>query len=177
MSSKSAFLDSLRARAHGSLGRLSGPLGARLRDLNEAFGRPLASSDELADRRAFEQGLASPASMSAPSAPDAVASAVASAPDAAATAPAAGKVAAPVIVYHLDKHRSQLSRLTQTLDAADIPYRILSLEGDPATQSAVRRDSNNRKLPLVFIAGECVGGREELHALERSGGLLKKVWG
>jgi glutaredoxin len=67
--------------------------------------------------------------------------------------------------------------LTQTLDGADIPYRILNLEGDSATQGSIKRDSNNRKLPLVFIAGECVGGRDELHALERSGELKKKVWG
>jgi glutaredoxin len=180
---RNALIDSLRARAHGSLGKLPGRFGEKLRDLNEAMGRPLASSDELAERRAFEQGLASPAGAAlggearsaAPKA--AAAAAAAAASSAAGVTTADGRVAAPVVVYHLDKHRSQLPRLTQTLDGADIPYRILNLEGDSATQGSIKRDSNNRKLPLVFIAGECVGGRDELHALERSGELKKKVWG
>ncbi|HRC56619.1 MAG TPA: hypothetical protein PKU97_11890, partial [Kofleriaceae bacterium] len=80
-------------------------------------------------------------------------------------------------VYHLDKHRLQLPRLTQPLEEAEIPFLVLNLEGDLATQSAVRRDSSGRKLPLVFIAGECVGGREALHELDRRGLLRKKVWG
>jgi glutaredoxin len=178
---RNALIDSLRARAHGSLGKLPGRFGEKLRDLNEAMGRPLASSDELVERRAFEQGLASPAgaALGGDARPAATKSAAATAAtsSAAGVTTADGRVAAPVVVYHLDKHRSQLPRLTQTLDGADIPYRILNLEGDSATQGSIKRDSNNRKLPLVFIAGECVGGRDELHALERSGELKKKVWG
>jgi glutaredoxin len=177
MSKARSLLDSLRARAHDSLHRLPGRVGERLRDVNEALGRPLADAEELADRRAFERGVASPTGGGEAGSGRAAAGPVASDGAAAAASTAtAGKTAAPVIVYHLDKHKSQLSRLTQTLDAGDIPYRVLNLEGDPATQSAVRRDSNGRKLPLVFIAGECVGGREELHAIERSGELAKKVW-
>jgi glutaredoxin len=165
--------DSLRARAHQRLTKLPGGVGERLRGLNEALGRPLASADELADRRAFEQGLA-PAATKA-SAPAAAVNAATSA--AAAKGGAEVGKAAPVIVYHLDKHRTQLPRLTQTLDGADVPYRILNLEGDQATQEAVRRDADGRKLPLVFIAGECVGGRDELHAMEKNGELKRKVWG
>jgi glutaredoxin 3 len=180
MSKGSSLFDSLRARARGSLDRLPGKVGERLRELNEALGRPLADAEELADRRAFERGVAAPICAAAPDAAGSAATAGVGEAAAAVATPGgvtAGKTAAPVIVYHLDKHKGQLARLTQTLDAGDIPYRVLSLEGDPATQSAVRRDSNGRKLPLVFIAGECVGGREELHALERSGALAKKVWG
>ena len=55
-----SFIDSLRAKAHGGLGKLPGRLGDKLRDLNEAMGRPLASQDELEERRAFDQGVASP---------------------------------------------------------------------------------------------------------------------
>lgn len=139
---------------------MPGRLGARLRELNEELGQPLASADELAERRAFERSLQGGASAAR-----------------AAEAAGPGGQAAPVVVYHLDKHRSQLARLTQPLDAAHVPYRVLSLEGDPATQEAVRRDAGGRKLPLVFIAGECVGGREELFELDRRGQLRKKVWG
>jgi hypothetical protein len=150
-------LDGVKARAFGLIDRAPG----RLRDValraNEALGRPLATADELADRRAFESG-APPNPSPSPS-----------------PSPVAGH-AAPVIVYHLDKHRRDLPRLTQVLDGAEIPYRVMNLEGDPATQAAVRRDANGRKLPLVFVAGECIGGREELNALDRSGELKKKVW-
>lgn len=159
------LFDRLRARAHAGLVRVPGRLGDRLRALNEDLGQPLASADELADRRAFEQSLETGAVAPRPT-------------DGSAKVPQgqAGQ-AAPVMVYHLDKHRSQLARLTQPLDAAQIPYRVLSLEGDPATSEAVRRDAGGRKLPLVFIAGECVGGREELFELDRRGLLRKKVWG
>jgi hypothetical protein len=148
-------LDGLRDRAYGLL-------GARGQKLNQALGRPLAPRDELADRRAFEAGYAAPAANDAAPAP----------------APARAKgSAAPVIVYHLDKHRRDLPRFTQVLDGAEIPYKIMNLEGDEATIAAVRRDSNGRKLPLVFVAGDCVGGREELNAMDRSGELKKRVWG
>lgn len=151
-------LDGVRARGFQMLDRLGGGLGARARKLNETLGRPLASATELADRRAFEVGY-TPAAAPAP---------VAATP---------AREAAPVIVYHLDKHRRDLPRFTQVLDAADIPYRLVSLEGDEATLAAVRRDANGRKPPLCFIAGDCVGGREELTAMDRSGELKRRVWG
>ena len=149
-----AKLDGVRAKAFGLL-------GARGRKLNDALGRPLASKDELADRRAFERGYGEA--------------------EVAAKAAAAGKpvrgLAAPVLVYHLDKHRRDLPRFTQVLDAAEIPYKLMNLDGDEATIAAVRRDAGGRKLPLVFIAGDCIGGREEMTAMDRSGELGKRVWG
>jgi glutaredoxin len=152
-------LDGIKARAFGWIERAPGKVGDVARRANEALGRPLASAEELADREAFGKGYT-----------EAV-------PPVATAAPSrAPSGAAPVIVYHLDKHRRDIPRFTQVLDGAEIPYRVMNLEGDPATQSAVRRDSGGRKLPLVFIAGECVGGREELNALDKSGELKKKVW-
>lgn len=149
-------LDGPRAKAFSWLERAPGALGDVARRVNEELGRPLAPADELEDRRAFASGTTS----------------------ARPTATTSGqREAAPVIVYHLDKHRRDLGRLTQVLDAGDIPYRLMNLEGDPATTEAVRRDAGGRKLPLVFIAGECVGAREELNALDRSGALKTKVWG
>lgn len=82
-----------------------------------------------------------------------------------------------MIVYHLDKHRRDLSRLTQPLDHHDIAYRLINLEDDVATQTAVRRDGGGRKLPLVFISGTCIGGREELVALDTRGELRGLVFG
>jgi len=148
-------LDSVRDRAYGFL-------GARGKKLNDALGRPLAPKEELADRRAFEAGYAAPTASTGAS------------PGA---SPAKRGEAAPVIVYHLDKQRRDLPRFTQVLDAAEIPYQVVNLEGDEATLAAVRRDAGGRKLPLVFIAGDCIGGREEMTAMDRSGELKKRVWG
>jgi hypothetical protein len=146
-------LDSIRDRGYKLL-------GARAKKLNDALGRPLAPKDELADRRAFEAGYEVPKPGTGTG-----------------TGTGTGKLAAPVIVYHLDKHRRDIPRFTQVLDGAEIPYKVMNLEGDEATIAAVRRDSGGRKLPLVFIAGDCVGGREELNAMDRSGELKKRVWG
>ncbi|MEZ4367100.1 MAG: hypothetical protein R2939_12575 [Kofleriaceae bacterium] len=155
-----AKLDGPRAQAFAWLDRAPGALGDAARRVNDTLGRPLAPVDELADRRAFAQGVASPV-----------------APAATSAGRAGGREPAPVVVYHLEKHKRDLGRLTQVLDGRDVPYRLMNLEGDPATTEAVRRDAGGRKLPLVFIAGECVGAREELNALDRSGELEKKVWG
>lgn len=147
-------LDGVRDRAYRVL-------GSRAKKLNDALGRPLAPRDELADRRAFEAGYDGPEPGKGKGTGTGTGS----------------KQAAPVIVYHLDKHRRDLPRFTQVLDGAEVPYKIMNLEGDEATIAAVRRDSGGRKLPLVFIAGDCVGGREELNAMDRSGELEKRVWG
>ena len=47
----------------------------------------------------------------------------------------------------------------------------------PLAQMAVRRDSKGFRLPVVFIAGEVVGGRSELSNLASSGELTRKVFG
>ena len=55
--------------------------------------------------------------------------------------------------------------------------RLLNIQEDPAAQMAVRRDSKGFRMPLVFIAGEVIGGRSELTNLATSGELRKKVFG
>ncbi len=84
---------------------------------------------------------------------------------------------APVIVYHMDKTRRDALKLTEILDGAGIPYQISNIQEDPAAQMAVRRDSKGFRLPVVFIAGEPIGGRAELTNLQTSGELSKKVFG
>ncbi|HET7500068.1 MAG TPA: glutaredoxin domain-containing protein [Kofleriaceae bacterium] len=157
-----SFLDRARARAHAAIARLPGKAGELARKTNEVLGRPLADEAELADRRAFEARTAGP---------------VAGAPAAAPAAASGQREAAPVIVYHMDKTRRDAVRLTEILDGAGIPYKVMNLEGDPAAQAAVRRDSKGFRLPLVFIAGEVIGGRAELTNLATSGALKKKVFG
>ena len=152
-----SWIERARARAHAALNQLPGKAGDLARKANEALGRPLADEAELADRRAFEsaaQGRAAPA-----------------------TERAVQREAAPVLVYHMDKTRRDAARLTEILDGAGIPYKVMNLEDDAAAQAAVRRDSKGHRLPVVFVAGEVIGGRTEVTNLVSSGELRKKVFG
>jgi len=152
-------LDQLRARAHDGIAKLPGKAGDLARRANDALGKPLADATELADRRSFDD-------RGAP---------IAAAPAKSATKPSTE--AAPVIVYHMDKQRRDVPKVTDILDVAGVPYKVMNIESDPAAQSAIRRDSNGHRLPVVFIAGECVGGRVELVNMSTSGELAKKVYG
>jgi glutaredoxin-related protein len=151
-------LDALRAGAHRALDKLPGKAGELARKANTALGRPLADDAELADRRAFEARTAA----ISPAAP---------------TRSQIQREAAPVVVYHMDKTRRDATKLTEVLDGAGIPYKVMNIQEDPAAQMAVRRDSKGFRLPVVFIAGEVVGGRSELTNLATSGALNKKVFG
>lgn len=150
--------DRIRARAHAALERVPGVVGDKLRGANEALGRPLANEAELADRRAFEaRGEASAAASASPAQPT--------------------REAAPVIVYYMDKQKRDVTKLTDVLDANGIPYTATNIQEDPAAQYAVRRDSNGVRLPVVFVAGDCLGGRIELVNAASTGELKKKVFG
>jgi glutaredoxin len=152
-----SWLDQARARAHAAITKLPGKAGELAKRANEALGRPLADETELADRRAFEaRGAETPA---------------------AKPAAAQAKEPAPVIVYHMDKTRRDALKLTELLDGAGIPYKVSNIQEDAAAQMAVRRDSKGYRLPVVFIAGEVVGGRAELTNMQTTGELKKKVFG
>ncbi|MEO6771647.1 MAG: glutaredoxin [Kofleriaceae bacterium] len=155
-----SWLDKARAQAHGALTKLPGKVGDAVRKANDALGRPLADEHELVDRRSFEAKVAAPNDAAKPAAP----------------AAAAGE-AAPVIVYHMDKTRRDAQKLTDILDANGVTYKVTNIQEDPAAQYAVRRDSNGARLPVVFIAGECLGGREQLTNAASSGELKTKVFG
>jgi glutaredoxin-related protein len=156
-----SIVDRFRAGAHRALDKLPGKLGDVAKKANEALGRPLAAADELADRRAFESRVAGGAAPAVP-----------------APAPVeASSEAAPVIVYYMDKQKRDVSKLTDVLDANGVKYTVTNIQEDPAAQFAVKRDSNGVRLPVAFIAGECVGGRVELVNLASSGELKRKVFG
>ena len=158
-----SIADRIRAKAHAALERVPGSVGDKLRRANEALGRPFAAESELEERREFEArqsktGSAAPAPAAAPK-------------------PAAAGEAAPVIVYYMEKQKRDVSKLTDILDANGIKYTITNIQEDPAAQYAVKRDSKGLRLPVVFVAGDCVGGREQLVNAASSGELKKKVFG
>ncbi|HEY0189710.1 MAG TPA: glutaredoxin [Kofleriaceae bacterium] len=139
--------------------RLPGKAGELARRANDALGRPLADETELADRKAFEVRAAA---------------AVAVAP---VKPPVSEREAAPVVVYHMDKTRRDAVKLTELLEGAGIPHKVVNIQEDQAAQMSVRRDSGPHRLPVVFIAGEVIGGRTELTNMTATGALKKKVFG
>ncbi len=155
-----SWLDRARAKAHDAITKLPGKAGELAAKANEALGRPLADEAELADRRAFATGKDG--------------AVVTTASKSTATP---GKDAAPVIVYHMDKTRRDALRLVEILEGAGIPHQVSNIQEDAAAQYAVQRDSNGHRLPVVFIAGEVIGGRAELTNLLTTGELKKKVFG
>jgi glutaredoxin len=156
-------LDSIRATAHAALARIPGKAGDVVRKANDALGRPLADEHELADRRSFEAQHGDSKVTASPATP--------------AAKPAPTGEPAPVIVYHMDKTRRDALKLTDILEANGIEFKVTNIQEDAAAQYAVKRDSDGKRLPVVFIAGECLGGREELVNAASSGDLKKKVFG
>jgi hypothetical protein len=150
-----SWLDRVRALTFVRLDKLPRRLGELVHQANDALGRPLAGAEELADRRAF--AARAPVGTTAVRAPEA-------------------SEQAPVIVYFMDKQKRDVSKLTDILDANGITYIATNIQEDPAAQYAVKRDSRGR-LPVVFVAGDCVGAREELINLASSGELRKRVFG
>lgn len=152
-----SLADRIRAKAHAALEKVPGKVGDKLRSANEALGRPFADEAELADRRSF--GTRSAASTTS------------------GTTTSTNRDAAPVIVYYMDKQKRDVSKLIDILDANGIKYTATNIQEDPAAQYAVRRDSKGFRLPVVFVAGDCIGGREQLVNAATTGELKKKVFG
>ncbi len=152
-----SWLDGLRAGAHRALDKIPGRAGDTLRKVNDALGRPLADEGELADRAAFDAKMAKAAAPAAPA--------------------TAKRDAAPVVVYYMDKQKRDVGKLTDILEANGVAYKLTNIQEDPAAQYAVRRDSKGIRLPVVFVAGECLGGREQLVNAAASGDLKRKVFG
>jgi len=151
-----SFADRLRAKAHAAIEKMPGKVGDGLRKANEALGRPLADESELEDRRAFaSRGGVSVTAAPAPS----------------------SKEQAPVIVYFMDKQKRDVQKLTDILEANGVKFTVTNIQEDPAAQYAVKRDAHGKRLPVVFVAGDCIGGREELVNAASSGELKKKVFG
>jgi glutaredoxin-related protein len=155
-----SWLDRARAKVHTSLQHVPGKLGDVVRKANDALGRPLADEHELADRRQFAAGRGNVTVTAQP-------------------APKPAVTQAPVIVYFIDRKEQsrEVKKLTDILDSNGVVYTVTDITEDPAAQYAVKRDSNGLRLPVVFVAGECIGAREHLVNAASSGELKKKAFG
>src|SRR5262249_31151528 len=116
---------------------------------NDLVGKPLCSADELRRRRGEEL---------TPSA-------------------AAKREPAPVMLYFDGKDHRTKKKMEELLKGKEVPYRVLDVSDDEATRSWAVTQAKIDEFPLLFIAGEPVGGLHELTQLDVNGGLVRRVFG
>jgi glutaredoxin 3 len=81
---------------------------------------------------------------------------------------------ATVQVYVTD-YCAYCTRAKALLDRRGIPYEVIDVTNDDAKRAWLVKASGRRTVPQIFINGESVGGSDELHALDRTGELQKKL--
>jgi glutaredoxin len=131
--------------------------------VNDLAGRPLCSEEELARREAERTALVTEV-------------AAVAAGKASATANAR-REAAPVILYITDQDMRTKKKLEEILKGRDIPYTINDVTDDESSRSWALTQSKKMEFPLLFVAGEPIGGLDEVMQLDVTGGLVKKVFG
>jgi glutaredoxin-related protein len=150
-----AMLDNLRVKLNDVL---ASDLGNRYRPVrllrevlgtaNDLAGRPLCSRAELDERRGVVAAQAAEA-----------------------------REAAPVMLYFDGKDHRTKKKMEELLSSKDIPFKVLDVTDDEATRSWALTQAKAAEFPLVYIAGEAVGGLHELTQLDVNGGLKKRVFG
>lgn len=116
---------------------------------NDLVGRPFCSQEELDERR---QGAATPG------------------------APLK-REPAPVMLYFDGKDHRTKKKIEELLGAKEIPFQVLDVTDDEATRSWAATQAKQLEFPLVFIAGEPVGGLHELTQIDVNGDLVRRVFG
>jgi glutaredoxin-related protein len=116
---------------------------------NDLAGRPFCTAAELADRRGGP----------------------------AATGPAARREPAPVMVYFDGKDHRTKQKVEELLRGRDIAFQVLDVTDDESTRSWAQTQAKLDEFPLVFVAGEALGGLHELTQADVNGTLKKKVFG
>jgi glutaredoxin 3 len=61
------------------------------------------------------------------------------------------------------------------LTARNVPYKEIDVTGDAAKRAWLLQATGRRTVPQIFIAGESIGGYQELAALDRAGELATKL--
>ena len=85
--------------------------------------------------------------------------------------------AAPVMLYVDGKDQRSKKKIEELLNARDIKFQILEVADDEATRTWALATAKQAELPLVFVAGEPIGGLHELTQADVNGILKKKVFG
>jgi glutaredoxin len=149
------MLDNLRVKLNDILASERGNQYRPVRLLREALGtandlagRPICSQAELDDRRGVVRHDAADA-----------------------------REAAPVMLYFDGKDHRTKKKMEELLQAKEVPFKVLDVTDDEASRSWALTQAKAAEFPLLFIAGEPVGGLHELTQLDVNGQLKKRVWG
>jgi glutaredoxin 3 len=67
------------------------------------------------------------------------------------------------------------TRAIALLEKRGIPYEEIDVTGNHEKRAWLVQTTGRRTVPQIFIKGESIGGSDELHALDRSGELAKKL--
>jgi glutaredoxin len=118
---------------------------------NDLVGRPFCSQAELDERREAQSGSAVPT--------------------------AARREAAPVMLYFDGKDHRTKKKIEELLAAKEIPFKVLDVTDDEATRSWAITQAKQVEFPLLFVAGEPIGGLHEVTQLDVNGDLLRRVFG
>jgi glutaredoxin 3 len=62
-------------------------------------------------------------------------------------------------------------RAKRLLDRKHVPYQEIDVANDDETRARISEQTGMRTVPQIFIGDECVGGSDDLHALEAEGKL------
>ena len=116
---------------------------------NDLVGRPFCTQAELDERRAGGQSNGA----------------------------AVRREPAPVMLYFDGKDHRSKKKFEELLTGKEIPFKVLDVTDDEATRSWATTAAKQIEFPLVFIAGEPVGGLHELTQLDVNGQLSRRVFG
>jgi glutaredoxin 3 len=61
------------------------------------------------------------------------------------------------------------------LASRNVPFQEIDVTGDREKRAWLVEATGRRTVPQIFIAGESIGGYQELAALDRSGELARKL--
>jgi glutaredoxin len=157
------MLESIRTRIYGVLASKTGNgfLPVRLAKgaalyANDVVGRPLAPATELDERRETERAIAEK--------------------KAAAAAESARGEQAPIVIFHIDRHPREVAKLRELLRGEGLKFSERNVADDEAALSAAKMDSKFAKFPMLFIAGDYVGGVEALSNLINRKELEAIAW-
>jgi glutaredoxin len=84
---------------------------------------------------------------------------------------------APVMLYFDGKDHRTKKKIEELLTSKEIPFKVLDVTDDEATRSWATTTAKQLEFPLLFIAGEPVGGLHELTQLDVNGQLSRRVFG
>jgi glutaredoxin 3 len=81
-----------------------------------------------------------------------------------------------VQVYTTD-HCPYCTRAKSLLAKRGIAFEEIDVTHEPEKRAWLVETTGQKTVPQIFIKGEPIGGSDELHALDRSGELAKKLAG